>query len=138
MGWGGSGCASDSQPKRECDSLTVGKRSQVTGRAARKEQAAALLGCLLPKHMAAMLLLWPSYTGKVKPGTCCLGSLPIPFPLLFQFPLQFSQDQDESAETDESLGGFTPTKPNHTNSGRQHSITDTLANQTQTRYCQEA
>lgn len=138
MGWGGSGCALDSQLKWEHDSLTVGKFSQVTSHAAGSERAAALLGCLLLEHVAAMLLLRPSYTGKAKPGTCCPGLLPIPFPLLFQFPLQFSQDQDESAEADESLGGFTPSKPNHTNSGRQYGITDSLANQTQTRYCQEA
>ena len=105
MGWGGSGCASDSQPKRECDSLTVGKRSQVTSQAAGGEQPASLRSCFLLEHVAAMLLLRLSHTSEAKPGTCSPGSLPIPFPLLFQFPLQFSQDQDESAEADKSLGG---------------------------------
>lgn len=140
MGWGGSGCrcASDSQLKQERDSLTVGKCSQVTSWAAGNEKAAALLSCLLLEHRAVMLLLWPSYKDKAKPGTCCPGSLPTPFPLLFQFPLQFSQDPDESAEADKSLGGFTPTKPNHANSGRQHRTIDTLASEMQTRYRQKA
>lgn len=61
--------------------------------------------CLLLEHVAAMILLRLSHTSEVRPGTRSPGSLPIPFPLLFQFSLQFSQDQDESAEADKSLGG---------------------------------
>lgn len=137
MGWGGSGCASDSQPKWERYLHTVGKCSQVTGQAAGSEQAAALLGCLLLEHVAAMVLLWLSYTSKAKPGSCYPGSLP--GTSLFHSCSSFlCRTRMNLLRLTRAWGGFTPTKPNCADSGRHHSITNTLANQMQTRHCQEA
>lgn len=94
-------------------------------------------GEMLPGHW----LLGPRAHGSNTPATAILHQARQsqgPFSTLVLVFFAVSQDQEESAEADESLRRFTAPKPNHANSGRQRSVTEELANQMQARYCQKA
>lgn len=94
-----------------------------------------MLWKMLPGHG----LLGPRAHGSDNPAASMLhqarqsqGPAACPFCTLAPVFLAVSQDQEESAEADESLRGFTPPQPNHADSRRVE-----LANQMQARYCQK-